>query len=64
MHDGCVLCALFFLGTAFNQLAVLMGGRNESLDSIYYYQRRYCKEKGSIQMITMVLPRSSDSQSS
>lgn len=28
-------------GSAFNQLAVLVGSKNNHLDSIYYYQRRY-----------------------
>ena len=37
----CVLPFDAVIGTAFNQLAVLLSGKNSHLDSIYYYQRRY-----------------------
>ena len=39
-----------FVGTAFNQLAVLVKDKNDNLDSIYYYQRRY-KETRAISWI-------------
>lgn len=38
---GYYYCYYCITGTAFNQLAVLVGNKNEYLDSIYYYQRRY-----------------------
>ena len=28
-------------GTSYNQLAALAGNKNENLDAVYYYQRRY-----------------------
>ena len=36
-----VMCECFSPGTAFNQLAALAGDKNEYLDAVYYYLRRY-----------------------
>lgn len=36
-----IMCGCFSPGTAFNQLAALAGDKNEYLDAVYYYLRRY-----------------------
>jgi len=36
-----IMCECVSPGTAFNQLAALAGDKNEYLDAVYYYLRRY-----------------------
>ena len=37
----CDPCERLFTGAPFNQLASLAGDKNECVDAVYYYQRRF-----------------------